>query len=112
MIGLAAGQLRYRVTIQRYTVSTDPLGGEIKAWADLAARWSDISFGTGRERREAAQEAASVPATFLMRHDSLTATITPADRLRYGGADWDITSVVPSRKFAAALDITAVRRAA
>lgn len=111
MIGLAAGELRYRVTIQRYTVANDPLGGEVKTWADLAVRWSDISFGTGRERREAAQEVASVPATFLMRRDSVTATITPADRLRYDGVDWDITSVVPSRKYAAALDITAVRRA-
>lgn len=75
-------------------------------------RRADIIFGTGQERRQAAQETASVPATFSMRRDSVTQTLTPADRLRYDDADWDISSIVPSRKYDAVLDITATRRAA
>lgn len=112
MAGIPAGQLRYRIELWRYTTTTDPLGGEIKAWAFLKKRWADMTSGTGRERREAAQEVSSIAATFSIRRDSLTRTLTPADRLRYDGADWDIASIVPSRKYDAVLDITATRRTA
>jgi head-tail adaptor len=114
MAGIGAGDMPYRVAFWRFTATRDDFGGQVKTWAAIpnGARWADIVFGTGRERREAAQEVASAPATFSVRRDSLTRTLTPADRLHYDGADWDISSVVPSRKYDAVLDITAARRTA
>lgn len=109
---MKAGDLKYRITIQRITSTTDPLGGETKEWADLASCYAAITFGTGKERRQAAQETASAPATFHIRRNSTTATLTPADRVSFDGSDWDIISAVPSREFRADIDITAVRRTA
>lgn len=112
MTGIPAGDLRYQVGLWRFVTETDPMGGDIKTWSTLGDRRADIIFGTGRERREAAQTTASVTATFSVRSDPLTLTLTPADRLRYADADWDISSIVPSRKYDAVLDITATRRTA
>ena len=104
-----AGDLDRRVTIQRYTTTEDALGTEIKTWVGAGARWASVSFGRGAERRPAAQESASAPATFRLRWDSLTRTIAPTShRLSYLGGLWDITSAVPfgRNQF---VDVTAVR---
>lgn len=102
--------MKYRITVQRYTTTTSPLGGEAKVWADYVQVWAEVSFGTGKERREAAQMTASAPATFHVLRNSKTATITPADRLTFDGGEWDITSAVPSKIYNDGIDITATRR--
>lgn len=109
---MKAGAMKYRVTIQRYSTTELPSGEETKAWADYATCYAAITFGTGRERREAAQETASAPATFHIRRSAKTATVTPADRLSFDGSDWDIISAVPSREFKVGVDLTATRRTA
>ncbi len=108
MLGMDAGALDRRVTIERFTETEDPGGRPVQAWAPLTTRWASVSFGRGEERRQAAQESASAPATFRMRWDSVTKTITPADRLSFLDATWDITSAVPFGRNAF-VDVTAVR---
>ncbi len=78
-------------------------------WADYCTEWAAVSFGTGQERRTAAQESASAPATFSVLANSLTRTLSVTDRIVFDGSNWDITSVVPSRELNAGVDITAVR---
>lgn len=109
---MKAGSLKYRVVIQRYTTATLPTGEETKDWTDFARTSAAITFGTGKERRQAAQETASAPATFHIRRTIKTATITPADRLVFDGSEWEIVSAVPSKVFGEGVDITAVRRTA
>lgn len=109
---MKAGPRKYLITVQRYTVTEDPLGGETKAWTDLTQLYAAVSFGTGKERREAAQESASAPATFHVLRTPKAATITPADRLTFDGSDWDISSAVPSKEFREGIDVTATRRTA
>jgi head-tail adaptor len=99
------------VMFQRKTVVIDDYGGEIATWADFAGEWVGISFGTGQERREAAQEAGSAPATFYALRNSLTASLSVTDRISYDGSFWDITSVVPSKERNVGVDVTAVRAA-
>lgn len=109
---MKAGDLKYRIVVERYTVTEDPLGGETKTWAEFTRPYAAITFGTGRERREAAQESASAPATFHVRRNTKTKTISPADRIVFDGSEWDIASSVPSKAFREGIDITAVRRTA
>ena len=52
-------------------------------------------YGTGTERRQAAQEKASISATFRVRDDSFTRAVKPADhRIQYDDKVWDIASSV------------------
>src|SRR3546814_6494216 len=100
-----------KIIIERFTATTDDYGHGEKTWTDYCTEWAAVNFGTGQERREAAQESASVSATFHVLRNSKTAALTVQDRISFEGAVWDITSAVPSREFNAGMDITAVRAA-
>lgn len=76
----------------------------------LGSAWAEVRFGTGQERREAAQEAASVAATFIMLANPITTALIPSDTLRFMGADWDISSSVPGRD-RSEWQVTATRQA-
>lgn len=97
------------ISVERFTKTTDVYGGEVKAWAPYCSAWASVVFGRGDERRQAAQEAASLTATFRVRSNSLTAAITTTDRIAFDGATWDISSNVPFNR--EGRDITAIRSA-
>lgn len=105
---MKAGPRDTLITIQRKSVTTDEFGGEIEAWNDLCREWVDYRPGSGTERRQAAQEGAALVATFRALASSNTRSVTPLDRLSFGGI-WDITSSV--RLGRDGIEITAVRAA-
>lgn len=107
-MGTPASKRRDRITLMRATVATDTYGGEVETWGELGKRWAWIIYGTGQERRAAAQTNATVTATFNVPRDPLTKAIVPKDRIDFDGAEWNITSSVPSRDLDG-YDITATR---
>lgn len=110
MAGIDAGSLDRRVRIERRATTEDDFGGEIETWSELATLWASVNFGQGQERRQAAQESATAPATFRVRWSPVTATITPVDRILFMDAIWDISSAVPFGRNEG-IDITATRAA-
>jgi head-tail adaptor len=104
------GERNRKVIFQRTGPPTDD-GYTMQpgAWEAYCIEWASVSFGTGQERREAAQESASASATFQVLRNSKTAALSVTDRIVFDGSTWDIISVVPSREFNAGVDITAVR---
>lgn len=102
---MKSGKADRRITIERATVTTDEMGGEISTWSPLCSPWAEINYGKGDERRQAAQESASVAATFRVRANPVTNAVVAKDRIRFDGWAWDITSNVPYRRDAR--DITA-----
>jgi SPP1 family predicted phage head-tail adaptor len=89
------GQRDRLVTFQRATVTSDDYGGETPAWGTLARAWVRVRYGTGQERREAAQERADQAATFEAEWSPELATVVVTDRIESDGEIWDITSVAP-----------------
>ena len=100
-----------KIVFQRGIPTEDQYGGEILTWQDFCTEWAAVIFGTGQERRAAAQEQATLPATFQVLRNSKTATLTPKDRILFDGVVWGITSAVPSKEFNAGIDVTAIRSA-
>ncbi|MGK2908748.1 MAG: head-tail adaptor protein [Sphingobium sp.] len=106
------GDFKYKVVFQRTGAPTDDgYTTQPGAWADYCTEWAAVSFGTGQERREAAQEAGSAAATFQVLSNAKTGALSVTDRISFDGSMWDLTSIVPSREFGAGFDITAVRAA-
>src|SRR3546814_14617209 len=58
-----SGPRNRKIIIERFTATTDDYGHGEKTWTDYCTEWAAVNFGTGQERREAAQESASVSAT-------------------------------------------------
>jgi SPP1 family predicted phage head-tail adaptor len=109
MIGLDTGALDRKIVIQRATVTDDDYGGEVEVWAEFCKCWARINFGRADERRAAAQEQASLTATFRVRQNAKTRAILMTDRIVYDGANWDITSNVAFDR--TGRDITGIRAA-
>lgn len=97
------------VTLERFTATVNEYNEEIEAWAAIGTEWANVSYGKGSERRQAAMEQASQPATFYVDDNPLTRSITTKDRIVLDG-NWDIEGNVPSEgRFER--EITAVRAA-
>lgn len=107
---LAAGKLNRRVTFERAGITTNDYNEEVEGWAPIGTVRTQVTFGTGQERREAAQTAASVAATFRVRHSALIAGLTDKDRIAFMGATWNIVSRVPFGALNEAWDVTAIRQ--
>ena len=88
------GERSHLVTIQRATVTTDDYKGEIRSWHTHATGWAKVSYGTGQERREAAQENANQAATFMFDWNPTLAAVTAKDRLSVFATVWDIVGNV------------------
>ena len=89
------GQRESLVTFERGTASTDDYGGETTTWATLTTAYARIKYGTGQERREAAQERAVQAATFECDWNPTLATVTMTDRISFEGETWDIINKAP-----------------
>lgn len=118
-MGLRAGDLRHPIAIEAQGSGLDDYGGETGAWVLLKRTRAQFMPGTGQERREAAQERASLTGTFRVRANSVTRAIVAKNRIRFdpaaplpagdvpaGWPAWDVTSVVPFGRDG--IDITAV----
>lgn len=88
------GQRPHLVRIQRATTVVDDYGGETLTWYDYATAWAQVLYGTGQERREAAQENASQAATFDFDYNPDVAAIRPTWRLYCFDTVWDVSSAV------------------
>lgn len=108
---MKAGPRNRRIVFQRKTIIEDDYGEEIEAWTDYAILWAGVIWGTGAERREAAQLSASQPATFRVLGNSETLALSVLDRISFAGGLWNITSVVPLG-LNEGVEVTAIRAAA
>lgn len=91
MANIRAGDLNRRITIQRATVTIDALGGEAKAWADLATIWAAVKPISDGERWRAQEVAASATHRFTIRFQA--ASPKPTDRIVYEGRVFEISGV-------------------
>jgi len=92
---VSAGGRHTLVTFERGTATTDDYGGETLTWGQVAQAWARVTYGTGAERRQAAQEQAEQAATIMALWTPTLAAVAVKDRITFNGASWDITSVAP-----------------
>ena len=91
-----AGKRSRRIEFQRQGSPTDDgYTTQPGEFAYFTEAFAEVLFGTGQERREAAQEAGSQAATFIVPSTPKIALVGVSDRISGIGAVWDITSIAP-----------------
>jgi SPP1 family predicted phage head-tail adaptor len=80
---MKAGALDRRVTILRLGAASDDGYTTTQEWIEVGQRWAAFKPQSGREAIEAAGKDGMEAATFHLRHDSLTRSITELDVLEY-----------------------------
>lgn len=91
---IPAGERPHLVIVQQAVTVTDDYGGETKTWHEIARAYARVRYGAGQERREAAQESASIAATFEFDWAPVLAAMRPTDRLYCFDTVWDVASAV------------------
>jgi SPP1 family predicted phage head-tail adaptor len=90
---IPAGERTTVVTFEHGTSATDDYGGETLTWASRSAEaWAKVLYGTGQERRQAAQESADQAATVMVNWTPTLGGVVPKDRATFDGFAWDITA--------------------
>jgi len=82
--------LRHRVTLQRYTDTTDTDGFTTQQWQDVATVWAAVENLYGREYWEAAAVQAENTVKFTIRY---RAGIETSMRIAFRGKIYNIISV-------------------
>lgn len=96
-MNLDAGSLDRRVCVERANWAANELNEQIATWEPIATLWCsvkhlDSSVRSVAERVSAGEWSASCMALFTVRWSTLTATISPMDRMVYEGRVYDIQS--------------------
>lgn len=106
---MRAGGRNRKIVIERATAVDGDFGEPVQTWATYTSPFAEVVFGSGAERRDAAQESASAPATFRVLSTALTDAVTVKDRIVFDGSNWDILGNVPSLALNRHREITARR---
>jgi SPP1 family predicted phage head-tail adaptor len=84
------GKLDRRITLQKYTSTTNEFGELIETWEDIGSCWASKRELAGTERFAAAQLQAQVDTVFTIRYRS---DVEPRWRAVCEGETYDIQSI-------------------
>lgn len=87
------GRLNRRITIEQKSVTRDAYGGETITWSTVAAVWAAVLPIRGREYVAIRQAGAELTTRFVIHY---RAGVTPAMRVSYNGATYNIEEVIDS----------------
>lgn len=109
-MGLAAGRLNKRVTIEQATESQDSFGEPDKTWATYATRWCSIEYDAGREFFGAESTRTERRALIRLHYDTVAAAITAKMRGTLDSTVFEFLSVATVGERRREIQIQAVVR--
>lgn len=106
---MQAGEFDRRITIERYSATTNDFGEEVGAWTSLATVWAAKADIRDSERFIAQQVNSTITTRFVIRYLTKLTDLNPKDRLTHKGMLYGIVAVkeVGRRE---AIEITAAAR--
>ncbi|NRY61511.1 SPP1 family predicted phage head-tail adaptor [Clostridium beijerinckii] len=87
---VAIGDLRHRITFQKFTTVVNENGFEEEAWQDYKTVWASVSNLSGREYYQAAAIQAEKTVKFLIRYIE---DIDTSIRILFKDKQYNITSI-------------------
>lgn len=91
-----AGQRYSRIGLYSIVTVENDLGEPVGEGELLIARpMAMVNYGQGVERREAAANGTTQPATFTVLANTKTRSVTTRDIIRFAGAVWAVYDIAP-----------------
>lgn len=109
-MGIAAGRLNRRITIERASFTRNAAGEQVPSWATLAEVSAEVTPLSDGERIRAAEVSAEISMRFVIRWWPGVADVNPKDRVSYDGRVFDLWGV-KELGFREGLELTAGARA-
>lgn len=105
--GIDAGELAWRIAIMRRAASDDGMSSAPGEPMEVGRRWARKDDVSDAERVRAAAQQVAITTRFLVRFDSLTATIGPDDQIVCDGMTYEVTGTKEARGRRVGIEITA-----
>lgn len=87
---MAIGDLRHRLTLQKFTTVVNENGFEEEAWQDYKTVWASVSNLSGREYYQAATVQAEKTVKLLIRYSQ---ELDTSMRILFKNKQYNITSI-------------------
>lgn len=110
IVGIAAGRLDRKITLERFTETRDSYNEVVKTWATLSTVRASFEPLSDSERFRADAVAANVSARFVIRYSTTVSGLTAKDRLTFEGATYEIVHVKTLGRLDG-IEVTAAARA-
>ena len=81
------GDFKQRVALERYTTTSDGMGGTTQTWTEVDKIWCNIKPLSGYKRLEFGKLDSTVTHEVIMRHRE---DISDQDRLKYKGKNYTL----------------------
>jgi len=107
---MRAGKLDRKITLERFTSTTDAYNEPVLTWTTLAVRSASYEPLSDGERFRAGEVAANASARFQIRWSAAVSDLNPKDRLTYEGRVYEIVFVKELDR-RVGIEITAATRA-
>ena len=91
-IGLATGDMRWRIEFQSASLTYDETNAPIETWATVSTRWADVKALSAGERVAANSLQAEVTHQIVIRNGF---DVLPSYRIKWGSKLFNVNSVVP-----------------
>jgi len=102
------GELRHRITFQKYSLEDDGYGGQTQTWIDAGTVFAKFHYLKGGEEVMAARLQAKQPAIITVRSDGVSRQADPTWRIRDAdNALWNIRAITDPTGRRAWLEILA-----
>lgn len=108
---MSGGQLRDRITFERFTQISDGAGGFIEDWTTLFSCRGAFMPERSRERLEAGRLESAVAGTLKVRSSAALRDVTAGDRAMVNGEPYAIKAVTNPDRRGKYLDMTVERGA-
>jgi head-tail adaptor len=105
-----SGERNCAITFIAAATSTNDYNETVEDWAHpttLASVTAQVIFGSGQEKREAAQQAAQQTASFVCYRSSTLDAVPMTARITFDGSQWGITVREPLDRYS--IRFTAIR---
>lgn len=90
---ISSGKLDRKVTLLRATTTANALNEPVETFASIGVAWASMRRASAREVLASAEIGAESTTVFEFRYLTGPASLTPKDRLSYGGREFNIQSV-------------------
>lgn len=81
------GDFKQRVSVERYTTTSDGMGGTTQTWSEVSKVWCNIIPLSGQKRLEFGKLDSTVTHEVLMRYRE---NISDQDRLKYNNSNYTL----------------------
>ncbi len=94
---VAIGEMRRRITIQRFGYTVEPEGTVVENWTEVATVWAARGDLSDSEKLAGYGPVSTLVTRFTVRDTAVSRGFLAEDRVLHDGREWEVTGIKETR---------------